>query len=455
MTGLTIFLNPDQLQDTPRLFTAIAEWLAVFVYLQIYKRKLQGREFAVYCIGTAIIFAVYQYIAGLLPIWFWIPAMMGAVLLMYLTLYLGLDIKINDCGVVTAQAFVLAEFAASLYRQLYVWYFRFMGENEILGSIIILVVIYMLTYLLYYRFEKEAHGEKQVLNISNRELVSFIATGVGVFIMSNIGFVTSNTPFSASENLLYVRTLVDFGGLLMLSTEIGRRNEMTIRRDNDAINQLFQKQYEQYKLAVDNSEALRREMHDMKHYIIALKNENDSAKRAEIMEDMEQSIAIQEAFMNTGNQVLDVILTTKSLQCEKKNIVFKVMVDGDLLQGIHVKDLCSLFGNILDNAIEATQQIEDEERRMINLSVRRKNQFIVINCENASDAENVKLEDGNKKNIFGSDYLPKTTKKDSVKHGYGLKSIMQVAEKYGGGLSVSFEDGWFKLKVLLSVDSLT
>lgn len=455
MIGFMAFLSPEQLQDTPRLFTAIAEWLAVFVYLNIYKRKLHGREYVLYCILSGAVFGVYQYIAGILSIWFWIPAMMGAVALIYFGLYLGLDIKPKDCGVVTAQAFVLAEFAASIYSQMYVWYYKYLDGNKIVTSFIIMCVLYAVTYVLYYRFEKEAHGEKQILNVSTRELVSFIATGIGVFIMSNIGFVTSNTPFSATENLLYVRTLVDFGGLLMLSTEIGRRNEMTIRNDSNAINQLFQKQYEQYKLAVDNSEALRREIHDMKHYIIALKNEDDASKRASILEDMEQAIAIQEAFMNTGNQVLDVILTTKSLQCEKKGIVFKVMVDGDLLQGIHVKDLCSLFGNILDNAIEATQQIEEVEKRMINLSVRRKNQFVIIECENASDAENVKLKEGSsKKNLFGSDYLPKTTKKDNVKHGYGLKSITQVAEKYGGGMSVSYEDGWFKLKVLLSVDRL-
>lgn len=450
MMGFTTFLQPEQLSDTPRLFTAIAEWLAVFVYLNIYKRRLHGKEYVLYLVLMGGVFTVYQFFAGILPIWLWIPSMMGAVALIYFGLYLCLDIKARYCGVVTAQAFVLAEFAASLYRQLYVWYLKFLGGHELMGSFFIMALIYFATYYLYYHFEKDAHGKRKKLDVSNRELVSFIITGVGVFIISNLGFVTPNTPFSATENLLYVRTLVDFGGLLMLSTEIGRRNEMSIQQESDAINQLFQKQYEQYKLAVDNSEALRREMHDMKHYIIALKNEDDAVKRAEVLEDMEQAIAIQESFMNTGNQVLDVILTTKSLQCEKKGIVFKAMADGDLLQGIHVKDLCSLFGNILDNAIEATQQIEDKDRRMISLSVRKKNHFIIVECENASDAENVRLKKATKKTIFGTVALP-TTKKDNVKHGYGLKSISQVAEKYGGGLSVSYEDGWFKLKVVLSV----
>ncbi len=444
------FLTPAALQDTPRLFTAIAEWLAVFVYFNIYKRKYTGKVYVFQCIATLFIQVLFQFVAGLLPIGFWIPSMAIAVALMYLSLYLVLDIKPKDCGVLTAHSFVLAEFAASLYKQLYVWYVKFGMDGGFMASILTMAAVYSLVFNIYYQFEKDNIIPNRNLNITTRELISVVATGIGAFIMSNLSFVTTRTPFSATENMLYVRTLVDFGGMLMLMTQMGRRNEMAAKNENDAINQLFQKQYEQYKLAIDNSEALRKEMHDMKHYVMALKNEDDPARRAEVLEDMEQSIAIQESFMNTGNKVLDVILTTKSLQCEKKNITLNAMVDGDLLADIHVKDICSLFGNILDNAIEATQQVDEEDKRLITLSVRSRNQFIIVECENFSRGENVRLRKNQSKRIFRGDNLPKTTKGDNVKHGFGLKSIAQVAEKYGGAMNCSYENGWFKVKVLLS-----
>ena len=447
---LTAFLDPAKLQDTPRLFTAIAEWLAVFVYFNIYKRRHHDYIFVVQCVFTCIMLVLFQYVAGLLPLSLWIPTMIGAVLLMYLSLYLVLDIKPLDCGVITTHAFVLAEFAASLYKQLYVWFVYFIGQKQIMDSVMIMLVVYTLTYLIYFNFERGNIAPDRNLNISRKELISVVLTGVGAFIMSNISFISIRTPFSASENMLYVRTLVDFGGMLMLMTQMGRRNELTLKNESNEINQLFQKQYEQYKLAVDNSEALRKEMHDMKHYVMALKNEDDPARRAEVLEDMEQALAIQESFMNTGNKVLDVILTTKSLQCQKKNITLNAMVDGDLLSGIHVKDICSLFGNILDNAIEATQQIEDAEKRLITLSVRKRNQFIIVECENCSDASNVRFRSDQRRRVFRSNNLPKTSKGDNVKHGFGLKSINQVAEKYGGAMHCSYESGWFKVKVLLS-----
>lgn len=444
------FLDPKNLQDTPRLFTAIAEWLAVFIYFNIYKRNSHGKLYVLQCILSFAAQVGFQFVAGLLPIGFWIPSMVGAVALMYLTLYMVLDIKPRDCGVITTHAFVLAEFSASLYKQLYVWAVYLNGHEGFILSFAIMFVVFALTYNIYYRIERDNFPGNRNLNISERELVSVIATGIGAFIMSNISFVTKRTPFSATENMLYVRTLVDFGGMLMLMTEMGRRNEMAAKSENDAINQLFQRQYEQYKLAIDNSEALRKEIHDMKHYVLALKNEDDPKKRAEVLDDMEQAIAIQESFMNTGNRVLDVILTTKSLQCQKKDITLNAMVDGDVLSAIHVKDICSLFGNIIDNAIEATQVLTDKEKRLITLSVRSRNQFIIIECENCSDGSFVRLKNNQRRRIFRGTNLPKTTKADNVKHGYGLKSIAQVAEKYGGNMNCTYEDGWFKVKVILS-----
>ena len=219
---LHAFLDPVKLQDTPRLFTAIAEWLAVFVYFNIYKRRRHDKVYVFQCIGTLAIQIIYQFIAGLLPIEFWIPSMIGAVVLMYLSLYYVLDIKPKDCGVITTHAFVLAEFAASLYIQLYVWCVYFSNVDDVAESFVVMLIVYTITFIAYYNFEKENIRPNKNLNVRTNELVSVIITGIGAFIMSNLSFVTQKTPFSATENMLYVRTLVDFGGMLMLMTEMFR-----------------------------------------------------------------------------------------------------------------------------------------------------------------------------------------------------------------------------------------
>ena len=79
------------------------------------------------------------------------------------------------------------------------------------------------------------------------------------------------------------------------------------------MNIVLQRQYDQYRLSIDNIELLRREFHDLKHYMIAIRSEQDPKKKEQYLLEMEEAIHTQEALTNTGNSVLDVVLTTKAL----------------------------------------------------------------------------------------------------------------------------------------------
>ncbi len=433
-------LVPENIMDTPRLFTGLAEWGAVMMTFLVHKRRKTGPMFVALAAIFCIVQTVFQIGAGFSPISLWIPNMMLAVGIIFFEIFYVVDGTALECGFYTIQAFLLAEFSASLYRQLYVWYAMALGKSMILSAVFMLAV-YAVVFYVSYRIEtRHSHHDVQ-LEIKPKDFLSALATGIGVFSLSNLSFIWTNTPFSAdSYNMLYVRTLVDLGGVLMLMTQKDKIYESTIFSQNFAINQLLRRQYEQYKLSVDNSENLRKEIHDLKHYLIALKNESSPEKKQEYLEELEQEIAIQESFQNTGNQVLDVILTNKSLQCRKKNITFKAMADGDILNFMHVKDICALFGNLLDNAIEATQQVEAAENRLITMSVKQKNNFIVVECINCCD----------KKVDIPTKDLPRTTKEDKQNHGFGLKSIRMIAEKYNGSMTFSQDKNWVTIRVLLS-----
>ncbi len=114
------------------------------------------------------------------------------------------------------------------------------------------------------------------------------------------------------------------------------------------------------------------------------------------------------------------------------------MVDGAALGFLDVMDLSALFGNALDNAIEAVVQLPDPEQRLIHLSVSQEKGFLRIRLENRCREEEA---------VAGS--LPKTSKQDKRNHGFGLKSICAIAEKYDGSATVHAEKGWFELRVLI------
>jgi sensor histidine kinase regulating citrate/malate metabolism len=153
---------------------------------------------------------------------------------------------------------------------------------------------------------------------------------------------------------------------------------------------------------------------------------------------MERAISVFESQNKTGNSVLDTVLTGKSLQCGEYNINFTCVADGTLLDFMEALDICSIFGNALDNAIESVKELADSEKRLIRLAVFSQNDFLMLRIENYYEG-----------NLQFEDDLPLTTKKDKQMHGYGLKSIRSAAEKYGGTMSIKTDDNWFTINVLI------
>lgn len=107
-------------------------------------------------------------------------------------------------------------------------------------------------------------------------------------------------------------------------------------------------------------------------------------------------------------------------------------------------DICSLFGNALDNAIECELKQPDKSKRMIHLSLSSQKQFLLLQVENFCPDMPV-FRNG----------LPVTTKPDRENHGFGVKSIQSIARKYGGSTSFQVNNGWFVLKVLLPLPKET
>ena len=196
---------------------------------------------------------------------------------------------------------------------------------------------------------------------------------------------------------------------------------------------------EHYELSKENIELINVKCHDMRKHITSLcareagKKPDDSFVR-----EVERSIRIYDLMANTGNEALDVILTEKSLFCEKRSIRMTCMADGKCLGFMEEVDLYSLFGNILDNAIESVERIGETEKRVINLDVRANGMFLRIQEDNYFDGA-LKFEDG----------LPVTTKGDRDYHGYGMKSIRLIVDKYGGEMQIDARDGVFSLNILL------
>ena len=225
--------------------------------------------------------------------------------------------------------------------------------------------------------------------------------------------------------------------LLYLQHEMFKKS--ALRQEVDILNRMQVQQKEQYNLAKENIALINQKCHDLKHQVKAMRMMFDDDRREAYLQELESAVGIYEAIAKTGNEVLDTVLTEKSLYCEANSIKAHCVADGSLLDFMDPVDLYTIFGNAMDNAIDSVKKLEETEKRIIDVLVYQENQFLVIQIINPVE-ETLR---------FDEEGLPVTTKSNKGYHGFGLKSIRHTVQQYGGFLTIKIENGCFCLRILL------
>lgn len=428
------------LPDIPRIYTALAEWLACMVcILELQPRFDKWKICGI--LGLALpVQAVFFVLTKGGNGFFWFLCMAIAVFFMYLLIYGCADSNIPEAGYHCIRAFVMAEFAASLEWQLHCYCYYSCEVRTAWLALLLLIGIYGSVYLILWKLSKQVASGGDDLDITGREVVFAAVIGISVFLCSNLGFVYTNTPFGGryQEDVFNVRTLVDLGGLAIFYAYHIQRLHLRSQQDLARMEMILHNQYVQYQQSQETLELINFKYHDLKHHILALRAEQNEDKRSEYLDQMEADIKSYGAQQHTGHPVLDTLLTGKSLNCMKYGIEMTIVADGALLDFMDVMDICSIFGNALDNAIEYEKQLKEQEKRMIHVSVYSQRDFLIIGIENYCE-ERLRFEKE----------LPVTTKAQREFHGYGLKSVRHTVHKYGGEVDISLKDSWFSLKALI------
>lgn len=206
-------------------------------------------------------------------------------------------------------------------------------------------------------------------------------------------------------------------------------NDLT-HAEAEAYRELLHEQKSQYELSKKNIELINIKCHDLKHQIRALRT-SDNEK---FVKEIEHEIMIYDSSVKTGNEVLDVILREKALQCEAEGITMTCFLEGSAISFMDEMDIYSLFGNLLSNAYESSLKLQDKGKRTIALSGRNVGAMFFLHEENYIENA-LEFENG----------LPKTSKDNADMHGFGMKSMRRIAEKYGGEMVVKSDGNKFSI----------
>ena len=243
-------------------------------------------------------------------------------------------------------------------------------------------------------------------------------------------------PYDTHQLLVLLPAQMYCISTLYFQNALFHNSEM--QRELDILNQLRYEQQQQYDLAKENIAIINRKCHDLKHQMAAMRSMVSPENQARYLDEIERSVRIYDSILKTGNEVLDTVLTEKSLTCEANEIRLHCVADGRALGFMDPVDLYTVLGNALDNAIESVQAQTDPEKRMIDVLVCTEKAFLVMQVVNPL-AEPLTFVNG----------LPVSTKPRDGYHGFGLKSVRHTVEKYGGHVNLRAEGGRFSLRVLI------
>lgn len=413
------------------LWYGINLWISCLVFLLPLRRKTHFKVRLILsgAVCVLILSGVYYLIENLTDWSYW-----GQVPLLFITYFSAVLIFYNCvkgkgfglwyCGVWGTMTFLL------VLETSYVLCSPLLGDlGNWLLKILFSVAVNVAIGLTLARWMPEK-GQYQ---IGPRQMVS---AWVFCIMSENLFIYAKVDPGAALFNIVLQFYCIT---LLYLQSALFKKSSM--RKELETIQLLWHQQKGQYQLSKETIELINHKCHDLKHQVQAIRAVKDEKERETYLEKIEKSVQIYSAIVRTGNEILDTILTEKSLICENSGIHINCVADGSLLAFMNPVDLYTLFGNALDSAIEAVRKLESKEKRVIDIMLYERQSFLMLQIVNPMCGE-VKFEDG----------LPLTTKAKNGYHGYGMKSMLHTIQKYEGHLTTEVKNGCFYFNVMLPLE---
>lgn len=418
----------------------LEQLLAAWVYCHYYERRENFAIRAAAAIGLMILnSALWNHLSMRVPSAAWVISAMGIAkyLLFFLIGYGSIQLCMRcekseamfcmTCALATQHlSYVLYDDVLALSG----WAYDSVQAVAIISAVMLLV--YLAAYYLFVRKMKQ-HPE---LSFQNRE--NLIVGGLLILFIIVIKFIME--PYLSARSMTKLYVLVSIYDVvccvLALMLEQGLFRNQALTDEKNFLTQLVHIQEEQYRTSKANVEMVNIKCHDMKHQISHITSTTDP----DAIRELEQIISVYDSSLQTGNEILDVCLMEKKLLCEKNSIKLDCIANGQCLSFMQPSDLFSLFGNALDNAMEAVCKLDDVEKRIIFVSVKEELGMAIIHVENNYTGE-----------LIMADGIPRTSKGDEFYHGYGVKSICMVVEKYDGNMALLPQNGIFNLNITIPV----
>lgn len=306
----------------------------------------------------------------------------------------------------------------------YGWYYTLRYEKLIFLEVNILtklLLIYIVTIIKTVKLKVNLNN-KQYKYIFFSIILNLLSA---ILIFATIYKTTQSvTDFALDFVIALISSSILILNIFFMWLIIRVSKDSNLRAENKCIKENIQLQHQYYLNMQESQMKVKKLYHDMKNHMICIEN---LYGKNEYVESINNQLKECNSIFNTNNMILDIILNDKKRICESKGIDLIANINFEECNFIDSADVCSIFSNMIDNAIEACENIEDNSiSKKINIKGTIVKSLYIIKCENPKN-NIIKLKSGK---IL-------TNKKDKFLHGIGISSMKNSIEKYNGNLEVN------------------
>lgn len=303
---------------------------------------------------------------------------------------------------------------------------------KLLLALLILVFCFIV-YMILKRFSKKSRG-LSLVPFTIAPLISAIIIAIFMMVLQKYGILSETiVPLSLLAVSFAASFVVFFRALSKLQREKELKDKTALAEQQLAVQMSY------YQRLEDNIEAANRMRHDISNQIQATKilidrGEDDKAQKQ--LDELSANLRSKAGSVYTVNPIVDAVLIDKAEVCQRSGIELSADVALPAETTVDGVSLCSVFANMLDNAIAACARLEDDRR--ISIESYAQSGLLVVKCENpvSRDAEAPKRQPD-------AGGLPA--------HGLGTGILESIARRYGGTFKSGAEDGVYKCSIVLTI----
>lgn len=267
-------------------------------------------------------------------------------------------------------------------------------------------------------------------------MLLFSIVGMVSFFIFRIGYEFNNTFYNSFATMSAVG--MTFCTVLVLYLYEKQAEQGAQLRKREQYERHLKSQIKHLDEILLKQEELRRARHDMTNQLVTIQgyfHESDIAGGETYIASLLQNLQTPSSRIRTGNSALDAILSTKKALAESKDIIVDMEVQISDQLPLEPVDVCVIFGNALDNAIEACDRITEGEKKISLVLVQRAGKLFchLINTAPMNPSKDFSI----------------TSKADKENHGFGLVNLKESLEKYDSEPVIDYKDELFSIKFIV------